>query len=65
MVTPKTFISDVQWQKKQHSYLLDLASTKEGAKRLVDKLNADPELRQGLWDVYCQAMTTLGTDVIR
>jgi hypothetical protein len=37
MVTLKTFISDLQWQKKQHAYLLDLASTKNGAQRLVDK----------------------------
>jgi len=59
MVKPKTFISDVQWQRKQHQILLDLAVKPSEAKRLVEKLDADPELRQGLWDVYCLAMETL------
>lgn len=59
MVKPKTFISDAQWQRKQHKLLLDLAVMPQEAKRLVEKLDADPELRQGLWDVYCLAMETL------
>lgn len=59
MVKPKTFISDEQWQKRQHQLLLDLAQKPSEAKRLVEKMDADPELRQGLWDIYFLAMETI------
>lgn len=60
MVKPKTFISDEQWQRKQHRLLMEMAADPERAKALVEKMDANPDLRQGLWDVYCQAMRTLG-----
>jgi hypothetical protein len=59
MVKPKTFISDEQWQQKQHQLLLELAGRPTEAKRLVEKMDADPELRQGLWDIYFLAMETI------
>lgn len=60
MVQPKTFITDEQWQRKQHRQLMDMAEKLETAKTLIEKLDANPELRQGLWDVYCRAMKTIG-----
>lgn len=60
MVQPKTFITDEQWQRKQHRQLMDMAEMLETAKTLIEKLDANPELRQGLWDVYCRAMKTIG-----
>jgi len=59
MVQPKTFITDAQWQRKQHALLLEMASDPKRAGELVAKMDANPDLRQGLWDVYCVAMQTL------
>lgn len=59
MGKPKTFITDAQWQRKQHAMLLERAEDPQTAKRLVEKLDQDPELRQGLWDIYVRAMRTL------
>lgn len=60
MVKPRTFITDEQWQRKQRRQLMDMAEKTETARTLIEKLDANPELRQGLWDVYCRAMRTLG-----
>ena len=60
MIQVRTFITDVQWQKKQHQQLLAMAADPEAARKLVDKMDANPDLRQGLWDVYCIAKRTLG-----
>ena len=60
MIQLRTFITDAQWQKRQHQQLLAMAADAEMARKLVDKLDANPDLRQGLWDVYCSAKRTLG-----
>ncbi|PIV91373.1 MAG: hypothetical protein COZ20_05360 [Gallionellales bacterium CG_4_10_14_3_um_filter_54_96] len=60
MVKVKTFITDNQWQRKQHQLLMQMASDPEQAKKLVRKMDENPDLRQGLWDVYCEAMNTIG-----
>lgn len=59
MVQPKTFITDTQWQRKQHALLLEMAADSKRAGELVAKMDANPDLRQGLWDVYCVAMQTI------
>ena len=60
MVKVKTFISDAEWQRRQHQLLLELAEDPEQARRLIRKMDENPDLRQGLWDVYCKAMETIG-----
>ena len=60
MVRVKTFITDEQWQKRQHELLLAIAEDPEQARHLVEKMDENPDLRQGLWDVYCKAMRTIG-----
>lgn len=59
MVQVKTFITDAEWQRRQHQLLLDMAKDLEQARRLVQKMDENPDLRQGLWDVYCAAMETI------
>ncbi len=59
MVQIKTFITDQEWQWRQHQMLLDMAKDPGQARRLVQKMDENPDLRQGLWDVYCVAMETL------
>ena len=60
MVRVKTFITDEQWQKRQYELLLAIAEDPEQARHLVEKMDENPDLRQGLWDVYCKAMQTIG-----
>jgi len=60
MVKVKTFISDAQWQRRQHQMLIEMAKDPEQARRLIEKMDEHPDLRQGLWDVYCEAMRTIG-----
>ncbi len=60
MVKVKTFISNAEWQRRQHQLLLELAEDPEQARRLILKMDENPDLRQGLWDVYCKAMETIG-----
>ncbi len=60
MVRIKTFITDEQWQRQQHEVLLRLAEDPEQAQRLVQAMDENPDLRQGLWDVYCKAMRVIG-----
>lgn len=55
---PLTFVSDKAWQKRQHEALLELADDPVMTGKLIDAMDRNPELRQGLWDVYCRAMQT-------
>lgn len=59
MVQVKTFFTDAEWQRRQHHLLLDMAKEPEQAQRLIQKMDENPDLRQGLWDVYCTAVETL------
>lgn len=63
MVRIKTFISDAEWQRRQHLQLLEMARSPATAESLIQKMDANPDLRQGLWDVYCVAMETLGKNL--
>lgn len=56
VVKPKTFVTDAEWQRAQHRQLLEMARDPAQAKLLIAKMDAHPDLRQGLWDVYCVAV---------
>lgn len=63
MVKPKTFVSDIQWQKVNYKQLVELSQHAEYAKIIVDYLDQNPDIRSDLSGIYFRAKETIKSKV--
>jgi len=59
MVRPKTFKTDLQWQKLNYKNLVEMSQSLKYAQLIIDFLDKNPEIRNDLAGIYFKAKETL------